>query len=83
MTNNVRDLAGRACAEIAATSQPPGPADAARQSWLTGITDSAAETAFLRQWGRLLTAADHQARFERLIWTDSGARGGPAARQAA
>ena len=71
------------CAEAARGTQAFDPARAARQSWIDGVTDPAAETAFLRQWGRSLTAADHQARFERLIWADTGARGGPAARQAA
>ena len=71
------------CAEISQAAVLPDPARLARQSWLTGVVDPGGEAAFLRQWGGTLTAADHQARFERLIWTDTGARNGPAARQAA
>ena len=71
------------CAEISQAAALPDPARLARQSWLTGINDPAGEAAFLRQWAGTLSGADHQARFERLIWTDNGARNGPAARQAA
>ena len=66
---------------------PPGlrcPADSAieaRAAWVRGV-DDAAEATFLRQWGRVLTTEDQASRFDRLIWTDTGAPGGPAARQA-
>lgn len=72
------------CADAAArTANPLDATRSAREAWRTGITDPAAESAFLRQWGRVLTDEDHQARFDRLAWTDNGAAGGPAARQAA
>ncbi len=61
----------------------PDAAEVARQAWLNGITDAPAELAFIRQWGRLLTAADQWRRFDRLAWPDSGAVGGPAWRQVA
>ena len=60
---------------------PADPATDARAAWVRGV-DGPAETAFLRQWGRVLTAEDQAGRFDRLIWTDTGAPGGPAARQA-
>ena len=59
----------------------PDAADVARQAWLAGITEPAAELAFLRQWGRVATAADQWRRFDRLAWTDSGSVNGPAYRQ--
>ncbi len=61
----------------------PDAAEVARQAWLTGITDPAAEIGFIRQWGRILTPADQWRRFDRLAWTDNGAVGGPAFRQIA
>ena len=61
----------------------PDAADGARQAWLGGITDQAAELGFIRQWGRLLTAADQWRRFDRLAWSDNGAVGSPAFRQIA
>ena len=53
----------------------------ARAAWIKGV--NIPEPAFLRTWGRVLTADDHQQRFDRLAWTDNGQSGGPAARQAA
>ena len=61
----------------------PDAAEVARQAWLSGITDPAAEVAFIRQWGRSLTPADQWRRFDRLAWTDGGAVGGTAFRQIA
>ncbi len=61
----------------------PDAAEVARQAWLSGITDPAAELAFMRQWGRVLTPADQWRRFDRLAWGDNGAVGGPAYRQVA
>ena len=60
---------------------PADPAAEARAAWVRGV-DGPAEAAFLRQWGRVLTADDQWARFDRLAWADNGAPGGPAARQA-
>lgn len=60
---------------------PRDPAADARAAWVRGV-DGPAEIAFLRQWGRVLTADDQWSRFDRLAWTDGGAPGGPAARQA-
>lgn len=53
----------------------------ARAAWVKGV-DTAGELAFIRTWGRTLTADDQWHRFDRLVWTDSGLPGGPAARQA-
>ncbi|CAH2604498.1 Soluble lytic murein transglycosylase precursor [Rhodovastum atsumiense] len=55
-------------------------ANAARQAWLGGITDSAGEARFLQRWGSVLTRADQSARFERLIWSDLAAAQRQAAR---
>jgi soluble lytic murein transglycosylase len=60
---------------------PRDPAADARAAWVRGV-DGPAEIAFLRQWGRVLTEDDQWSRFDRLAWTDAGAPGGPAARQA-
>ena len=56
---------------------------AAGEAWVAGITDPAQEQAFLLQWGGALTPAQQWRRFDRLAWSDSGAPGGPAARQIA
>ncbi len=61
----------------------PDAVEVARQAWLSGITDPAAEVAFIRQWGRTLTTADQWRRFDRLAWSDNGAVGSPAFRQVA
>ncbi len=53
----------------------------ARAAWVKGV-DPAGELAFIRAWGRFLTADDQWQRFDRLAWTDSGLPGSPAARQA-
>ena len=60
---------------------PGDPVADARAAWVRGV-DGAAEPAFIRQWGRVLTPGDQWARFDRLAWTDTGAPGGPASRQA-
>lgn len=54
----------------------------AREAWLTGITDAAAETAFMKRWGGSVGPEVQAARFERLAWSGSAAPGGPLARQA-
>ncbi len=59
----------------------PNDALEARAAWVRGV-DGPAEVAFIRQWGRFLTPEDQWSRFDRLAWTDKGAPGGPAARQA-
>ena len=61
----------------------PDAAEVARQAWLAGITDPSAELAFIRQWGKAVTATDQWRRFDRLAWTDSGTVGSPAYRQIA
>jgi soluble lytic murein transglycosylase len=53
-------------------------AEEARNAWLAGITDAAAETAFLRRWSGAVGPEDQWARFQRLAWHDTTA----AARQA-
>ncbi|GAC1337820.1 MAG: transglycosylase SLT domain-containing protein [Acetobacteraceae bacterium] len=69
------------CADAAARTAQPPDADA-RRAWLLGVTDPSAEAAFMRQWGRTLTADDQRRRFDRLAWTESAAPGGTLARQA-
>jgi len=59
----------------------PKDAAEARAAWVRGV-DGPAEVSVIRQWGRFLTPEDQWSRFDRLAWTDSGAPGGPAARQA-
>ncbi len=61
----------------------PDAIEVSRQAWLSGITDAPGEIAFLRQWGKGLTAADQWRRFDKLVWTDNGSVGGPAWRQIA
>ncbi len=53
----------------------------ARAAWIDGV-DPAGELAFIRAWGRVLTADDQWRRFDRLAWTDSGLPGSAASRQA-
>ena len=60
----------------------PATPDEARAAWVRGV-EAAAEVAFIRQWGRVLTMDDQWRRFDRLAWTDPGRPSGPAARQAA
>ena len=71
------------CAEAARNAGRPDAAELARQAWVSGISDPAAELTFLRRWGPSLTFADQWRRFDRLAWTDNGAVGGPASRQVA
>ena len=54
----------------------------ARRAWLTGITDAADETAFMKRWGGAIGPADQTVRFDRLAWAENGAPGGVLARQA-
>ena len=68
------------CADAATRVPGLDAAALARAAWVRGI-DPAGEVAFIRQWGRVLTPEDQRRRFERLATTDSGAPGGPAARQ--
>jgi soluble lytic murein transglycosylase len=65
------------------TGHAPDAAEIARQAWIGGITDAAAETSFMHTWSHVLTFADQWRRFDRLAWTDPGAVGGPAWRQIA
>ena len=67
------------CAEAFTAAGQPNPAAAAvREAWRTGITDPAAEAAFLRRYGAIVLPQDQWARFDRLAWSDTEA----AARQA-
>ena len=81
----VREIASmlRCATADANTGRAPDAVEAARQAWTRGITDPGGELAFIRQWGKSLTAADQWQRFDRLAWTDNGAVGGPAFRQIA
>jgi soluble lytic murein transglycosylase len=54
-------------------------ARAVRLAWTSGITDAAAETAFLARWSAVLTPGDQWERFENLAWKNQDA----AARQVA
>ena len=70
------------CAEL--PRRVPDPVADARRGWLAGtIADAAGEMAFLARFGRTVTPDEQWQRFERLAWTDNGAVGGAAARQAA
>ena len=51
----------------------------ARHAWLTGITEAAGETAFLRRWSGAIHPDDEWQRFQHLAWHDPKA----AARQVA
>ena len=73
----------RCAAADANAGHTPDAAEVARQAWLGGITDQAAELGFIRQWGKGITAADQWRRFDRLAWIDNGAVGGAAYRQIA
>ncbi|MBV9750627.1 MAG: lytic transglycosylase domain-containing protein [Acetobacteraceae bacterium] len=61
-------------------------ADAAslvRETWIEATLDAEQEAQFLRNWGAGITPGDQWARFEHLAWTDKGAPGSAASRQAA
>jgi soluble lytic murein transglycosylase len=45
----------------------------AREAWLAGIADAAAEAAFLRRWSGAIGPDDQWARFQRLAWHDTTA----------
>ncbi len=56
---------------------PPALVAAARDAWVHGIDGSDQASAFLRIWGRFLTADDQERRFDRLEWagnTDAAGR---------
>ena len=62
------------CAEVDATAGRNADAnDHARQAWLTGITDPAAETAFLHRWSGAVRPDDQWARFQHLAAHDAAA----------
>jgi len=62
------------CAEAEATAGHTTEAnDAARRAWLAGITDAAAETAFLRRWSGAIRPEDKWERFSRLASHDAAA----------
>ena len=70
------------CADAASRAGHQAEAEQnARAAWVKNV-EPAAELAFIRTWGRVLTADDQWRRFDRLAWTDSGLPGSPAARQA-
>ena len=70
------------CAEAASrTGHTAEGEQHARAAWVIGV-EPAAELAFIRMWGQILTADDQWRRFDRLAWTDTGLPGSPAARQA-
>ncbi|MGI4794993.1 MAG: transglycosylase SLT domain-containing protein [Janthinobacterium lividum] len=54
----------------------------ARRAWTIGVTDAAAEAAFMKRWGAVLGLAVQAERFERLAWNESAVPGGALARQA-
>jgi soluble lytic murein transglycosylase len=62
------------CAEAQATGgHNAEAADQARHAWLAGITDAAAEAAFLRRWSGAIRPEDQWERFEHLAWHDEAA----------
>ena len=62
------------CAEVRADAgDNVRAAEEARDAWLAGITDAAAETAFLRRWSGAIRPEDQWARFQRLAWHDAAA----------
>src|SRR6185312_9269070 len=48
-------------------------AEEARHAWLAGVTDAAAENAFLRRWSGALRPDDQWQRFQHLAWHDQTA----------
>ena len=72
------------CATASANAgHAPDAAEMAHKAWLNGITETSAEVAFIKVWGKVLSPADQWRRFDQLAWTDTGAVGGPAWRQVA
>jgi len=70
------------CAEAAGRAGRQAEAEQdARAAWVESI-ETDGEVAFIRGWGRVLTAEDQWRRFDRLAWSGPGLPGGPAARQA-
>ena len=68
------------CADaFAHAGQEAAATAAARQAWLVGLDDAAAEAQFLQRWSSVPTEADQWRRFDRLMRSDVAA----AARQAA
>jgi soluble lytic murein transglycosylase len=62
------------CAEAESNAGHNGEAaDEARRGWLSGITDAAAETAFLRRWSGAVRPEDQWERFQRLAPHDAAA----------
>jgi soluble lytic murein transglycosylase len=62
------------CAEARANAGDNAQAaDDARQAWLSGLADAAAEAAFLRRWSGAIRPDDQWARFQRLAWHDQAA----------
>ena len=55
-------------------------ADFARQAWIAGLDDVAAETAFLQRWGSVPTPDDEWARYVQLSWRSPTAASRQAAR---
>ncbi len=70
----------RCAGAYAQAGQAGKAAEAARQAWIGGLTEPAAEAAFLRQWEPMITSADQWLRFDRLDWDNELAA---AARQVA
>lgn len=62
------------CAQAYAVAGRAGDAaKAARRAWLHGITDPGAETAFMQDWGSVITPQDQQQRFDTLAWSNTAA----------
>ena len=59
------------CAEAEATAGHNADAsELARRAWLSGVTDAAAEAAFLHRWSGAVRPDDQWERFQRLAWHD-------------
>lgn len=62
------------CAEAEANAGQTAQAlDDARRAWVQGITDPAAEAAFLRRWSAAIRPEDQWQRFQHLAWHDENA----------
>ena len=62
------------CADaFTAAGDPDAAAAAVRAAWRDGITDRAAESAFLLRFGAIVTPDDQWARFSQLAWTNPDA----------
>ena len=60
----------RCAAALAIAGRNTEATETARTAWVTGLSDAAAEIAFLHRWAGVPTADDQWARFQHLAWQD-------------